>query len=43
MRGAILRVSDKEVVPLEQTLLNVLAAVVAGIIVLLIGRWLDRR
>jgi hypothetical protein len=42
-RGAILRVYDKEVMPLEQTLLNIVAAVVAGIIVLLVGRWFDRR
>jgi hypothetical protein len=31
------------VTPMEQTLHGILAAVVAGVVVLLIGRWLDRR
>jgi hypothetical protein len=36
--GAILRVLDKEVMPMEQFLLDVSAAVAAGIIVALILR-----
>jgi hypothetical protein len=40
--GAILRVSDEEVMPMEQFLLNVLATVVAGVLVALIARWFNR-
>jgi hypothetical protein len=39
----ILRVSDKEVLPMEYFLLNVLAAVVAGVIVAwLVKRFINR-
>jgi hypothetical protein len=33
---------DEEVMPMEQFLLNVLAAVVAGVLVALIARWINR-
>ena len=36
--GAILRVYGREVMPVEQFLLNVLAAIMAGLVVALISR-----
>ena len=36
--GAILRVFDQEVMPMEQFLLNIMAAIVAGVVVALFSR-----
>jgi hypothetical protein len=40
---AILRVFDKGVTPMAQFWLNVFAAVVAAIVMLIIDRWSNRR